>query len=204
VTYFLTSLVNSTSLAGTNVINMVNETHTEYPYNSTTNCTIYVPKAELYIQITSNNNNPTVGQTFTIRYKLGNKGPDDALNVTITIPIPDGFVISKIEGDGNWTIVGNNIIWTMNNVTVGDPDLYVSGWTRWAGSFLFGASILSDTFSFNTLGVSSLSLTTQPQVNAASETSKTIGMQNTGTPIVPLALAVIGIFSGLIATRKKQ
>jgi len=165
---------------------------------------LYVPSANLYIQITSNNNNPTVGETFTLRYKLGNKGPDDALNVTITIPIPDGFVISKIEGDGNWTIVGNNIIWTFNNVTVGDPDLYVSGWTRWAGSFLFGASILSDTFNLNSLGVNSFSLNAAPQVNAESVTNTTIGMQNTGASIVPLALALLGVVGGLIATRKKQ
>nr|WP_319372419.1 hypothetical protein [uncultured Methanobacterium sp.] len=165
---------------------------------------LYVPTANLYIQITSDKNNPTVGETFTLRYKLGNKGPDDALNVTITIPIPDGFVISKIEGDGTWTIVGNNIIWTMNNVTVGDPDLHISGWTRWAGSFLFGASILSDTFNLNSRGVSSFSLNAVPQINAASVTSNTIGMQNTGTPIVPLILALLGVVGGLIATRKKQ
>ncbi|MBI5459889.1 right-handed parallel beta-helix repeat-containing protein [Methanobacterium sp.] len=205
VTYYLTALVNSTSFAGTNVTNVVNETHTEYPNNSTTNCTIYVPKSDLYIQITSNNNNPTVGETFTLRYKLGNKGPDDALNVTITIPIPDGFVISKIEGDGTWTIVGNNIIWTMTNVTVGDPDLYVSGWTRWAGSFLFSASITSDTFNLNSLGVSSFSLNTIPQVNAATTTtsSNSVGMQTTGAPLAPLVLAILSVLSGLMATRKK-
>jgi uncharacterized repeat protein (TIGR01451 family) len=207
VTYYLTALVNSTSLAGTNVTNVVNETHAEYPNNSTTNCTVYVPKADLYIQITSDKNNPTVGETFTLRYKLGNNGPDDATNVTITIPLPEGFVISKIEGDGNWTLNGNTITWTMANVTVGDPNLYISGWATGPGNYLFTASIASDTFSINSMGISPLTLNAQPTVNAATTTStsgNTVGMQTTGTPIVPLALAILSLLGGLAATRKNQ
>jgi len=203
ITYYLTALVNSTSLAGTNVTNVVNETHSEYPNNSATNCTVYVPKADLYVQITSDKNNPTVGETFTLTYKLGNNGPDDATNVTITIPLPEGFVISKIEGDGNWTVTGNTITWTMNNVTVGDPYLYISGWTTGPGNYLFTASIASDTFSINSRGINPLTLNTQPTVNAAT-TTNTVGMQTTGTPIVPLALAALSVLGGLVATRKKQ
>ena len=204
VTYYLTALVNSTSLAGTSITNVVNETHTEYPNNSTANCTVYVPKADLYIQITSDKNNPTVGETFTLTYKLGNNGPDDATNVTITIPLPEGFVISKIEGDGNWTVTGNTITWTMNNVTVGDPNLYITGWNTGIGNHLFTASITSDTFSTNSRGVSPLTLNTQPTVNAATTSGNTVGMQSTGAPVVPLALAVLSLLGGLAATRKKQ
>lgn len=208
VTYYLTALVNSTSLAGTNITNVVNETHNEYPNNSTANCTVYVPKADLYVQITSDKNNPTVGETFTLRYKLGNNGPDTANNVTIIIPLPEGFVISKIEGDGNWTVTGNTITWTMNNVTVGDPNLYITGWTTGIGNHLFTASITSDTFSTNSRGVSPLTLNTQPTVNAATTTSttsgNTVGMQGTGMPLAGIVLAIIMVFGGLISTRKKQ
>ena len=164
---------------------------------------LYVPTADLYIQITSDKNNPTVGETFTLRYKLGNNGPDDATNVTITIPLPEGFVISKIEGDGNWTVTGNTITWTMTNVTVGDPNLYITGWTTRPGNYLFTASIASDTFSINSMGISPLTLNAQPTVNAAT-TTNTVGMQTTGTPAWPLALAVFSVLCGLIATRKKQ
>ena len=207
VTYYLTALVNSTSLAGKNVTNVVNETHAEYPNSSTANCTVYVPKADLYIQITSDKNNPTVGEPFTLTYKLGNNGPDTADNVTITIPLPEGFVISKIEGDGNWTVTGNTITWTMTNVTVGDPNLYITGWTTTPGNYLFTASITSDTFNINSMGISSLTLNAQPTVNAATTTStsgNTVGMQSTGAPVVPLALAVLSLLGGLAATRKKQ
>jgi uncharacterized repeat protein (TIGR01451 family) len=203
VTYYITALVNSTSLAGTNVTNVVNETHTEYPGNSTTNCTIYVPKSDLYIQITSDKNNPRVGETFTLTYKLGNNGPDDATNVTITIPIPEGFHISSITGDGTWNIVGNNIIWTFNNVTVGDPYLYITGWTTAAGNYIFTASINSNTFNINSRGINSLSINAQPQVNAAT-TTKTIGMQKTGIPIAGIVLAILMVLGGFIGTRKKQ
>jgi len=201
VTYYLTALVNSTILAGTNVTNVVNETHTEYPYNSTTNCTIYVPKADLYIQISSDKKNPKVGETFTLTYKLGNNGPDDAENVTITIPIPEGFQISSITGDGTWNIVGNKIIWTFNNVTVGDPYLYITGRTIRPGIYLFTASINSNTFNLNSRGVNFLSINAQPQVNAA--TTNTVGMQKTGSPLAGIVLAILMVLGGYIATQKK-
>jgi len=190
----------SAIMAGKNTTN----TATLIGTTNITNTTIYVPKADLYIQIISDKNNPTVGETFTLRYKLGNNGPDDAINVTITIPIPDGFVISKIEGDGNWTVNGNTVIWTMTNVTVGDPNLYISGWTTGPGTYIFNASIASDTFSINSTGVSSLSLNSVPQVNAATTTSNTVGMQTTGAPMAGIVLAILLLLGGFISTRKKQ
>jgi uncharacterized repeat protein (TIGR01451 family) len=209
VTYYLTALVNSTSLAGTNVTNVVNETHAEYPNSSTANCTVYVPKADLYVQITSDKNNPTVGETFTLRYKLGNKGPDDATNVTITIPLPEGFVISKIEGDGNWTVTGNTITWTMNNVTVGDPDLYITVKALGTGSYTITPTITSETFNRNTDPLMPFSISVHAQnnsdsntVNAAS-TSKTVPMQTTGMPIAGLILAILAVLGGVFTPRKK-
>lgn len=191
-----------TETPGNHTLKSVFNGNTFYQGINTTG-NLYVPSANLYIVITSDKNNPTVGETFTLRYKLGNNGPDTADNVTITIPLPEGFVISKIEGDGNWTVNGNTIIWTMNNVTVGDPYLYISGWTTGPGNYLFSASIASDTFNINSMGVSSLTLNAQPTVNAAT-TTNTVGMQTTGTPIVPLALAVISVLCGLVATRKNN
>jgi len=198
-TLTLTGEVTNT-MAGKNTTN----TATLMGTTNTTNATIYVPKANLYITITSDKNQPSVGEKFTLTYKLGNKGPDDALNVTITIPIPDGFVISKITGDGTWIINGNSVIWTMKNVTVGDPYLYITGWTTKLGEYLFGASILSDTFNINSIGVTSFSLNAVPQVNAATTTINTIKMQNTGTPLPGIVLAILMVLGGLISTRKNQ
>ncbi|EKQ51601.1 MAG: repeat-containing protein, partial [Methanobacterium sp. Maddingley MBC34] len=191
-----------TETPGNHILQVVFNGNTFYQGSNATG-NLYVPSANLYIVITSDKNNPTVGEIFTLRYKLGNNGPDTADNVTITIPLPEGFVISKIEGDGNWTVTGNTITWTMKNVTVGDPNLYVSGWTTGPGNYLFTASITSDTFNINSMGISPLTLNTQPTVNAAT-TTNTVGMQTTGTPVVPLALAVLGVLCGLVATRKNQ
>lgn len=188
----------TTLLAGKNTTN----TATLMGTTNQTNATIYVPKADLYIQITSNKNNPRVGETFTLTYKLGNNGPDDAQNVTITIPLPEGFVISEIKGDGNWTQNGNTITWTFNNVTVGDPYLYITGRTTGSGIYIFSASILSDTFNINSSGVNSLSLNSVPQVNAT--TTHTIGMQNTGTPLTGIVLAILMVLGGFIGTYRKQ
>lgn len=160
------------------------------------------PTADLYIQITSDKKNPRVGEIFTLTYKLGNNGPDDATNVTITIPIPEGFHISSITGDGTWNIVGNNIIWTFNNVTVGDPYLYITGWTTAAGNYIFTASISSNTFNLNSRGVNFLSINAQPQVNAA--TTNTVGMQKTGSPLAGIVLAILMVLGGYIGTQKKQ
>ncbi|MBI5459884.1 hypothetical protein [Methanobacterium sp.] len=187
-------------LAGKNTIN----TATLIGTTNQTNATIYVPQSDLYIQITSNKNNPRPGETFTLTYKLGNNGPDDATNVTITIPIPEGFVISEIKGDGTWTQNGTTITWTFNNVTVGDPYLYISGWTTGPGIYLFTASIASETFSINSMGVNSLSLNAVTPVNAASVTSNTVGMQNTGIPLAGIVLAILMVLGGFISTRKKQ
>jgi uncharacterized repeat protein (TIGR01451 family) len=200
----LTGIV-SAIMAGkntTNNVTRISQTQEDPDTLETANATIYVPKSDLYIQITSDNNNPTVGEIFTLTYKLGNNGPDDAENVTITIPLPDGFVISKIEGDGNWTINGNTITWTMNNVTVGDPFLYISGWTTGPGSYLFSASIASDTFSINSMGINSITINAKPQVNAATTTS-TVGMQKTGMPLAGIVLAILMVLGGFVGTRKK-
>jgi len=51
------------------------------------------------MNITVNNTNPTVGQSFIITYKLGNYGPDPAENVTINFQIPEGLEFVDITVD---------------------------------------------------------------------------------------------------------
>ncbi|MDY9923177.1 hypothetical protein [Methanobacterium sp.] len=97
--------------------------------------------------------------------------------------------------------MGNNI-WTFNNVTVGDPYLYITGWTTKPGIYLFSASIASETFSINSRGVDSLTINAQPQVNAA--TTNTVRMQKTGTPLAGIVLAILMVLGGFICTQKKQ
>ena len=168
-----------------------------------TNITIK-PASNLYVKITSSNSKPTIGETFTLTYKLGNKGPDAATNVTITMPVPENFEISSITGDGNWTYnaATRTITWTLANVTVGDPYLYVTGKTTKAGVYSFGSSIASDTYNLNTEDVTPLTINAADptEVNAA---SGTVAMQKTGAPLNCLILAILAVISGFAMPRRK-
>ena len=155
------------------------------------------PSAYLYLQITSSNKNPKVAETFTLTYKLGNKGPNNATNVTMTIPLPAGFTVSNITGDGNWTYnkATNTITWTLSNVAVGDPYLYITGETNTNGVYVFGSNISSETYNLNTQSVDPITITSKdptiPTTPIATKTifnadTKTIPMQHTGLPIAGL------------------
>ena len=119
------------------------------------------PSAYLYLEITSSNKNPKIGEPFTITYKLGNNGPDNATNVTMSIPLPSEFTASNITGDGNWTYnkTANTINWTLTNVTIGDPYLYITGKIRTRGVYVFGSNITSETYNLNTEGVTPITIT---------------------------------------------
>jgi uncharacterized repeat protein (TIGR01451 family) len=191
----IASIVFTASQVGVQDVNATLDNQTV-----TTSITIN-PAANLFIKITSSKKNPKIGETFTITYKLGNNGPDAAENVTITIPLPEGFEISDISGDGKWTYnaATNTITWTLENVPVGDPYLYVSGLLNHAGTFVFISSISSDTYNINTQGVTPVTINAV-EVKAA---SNTVGMHETGLPIIGLILAILAIFSGLLAPKRK-
>jgi uncharacterized repeat protein (TIGR01451 family) len=185
--------------------NPVKITGTAYGYTTNTTESAYITikkAANLYIHITSNRTNPKIGEPFTLTYKLGNSGPDPAENVKITIPLPEGFELSGISGDGNWTYkeTTRTITWTFKNLKVGDPYLYITGKLGAAGNYLFSSSIAADTYNINTEGVTPITINVEKQVNAA---SNTIAMQETGTPINYLILAVLMVLSGLLAPKRK-
>ena len=176
------------------------------------------PSAYLYLQIKLSNDNPKVGESFTLTYKLGNKGPDNANNVTMTMPLPSGFTVSKITGDGNWTYnsADNTITWTLTNVTIGDPYLYITGKTNTNGFYVFGSNITSETYNLNTEGITPITITatdpTNPIIpinpNSTNSTTvnaatTTIPMQQTGIPIAGLILGILSVIGGSILSRKK-
>lgn len=158
------------------------------------------PVYDLYLRISSSNNHPNVGEQFTLTYKLGNNGPDNASNVTVTIPIPVGFNVSNITGDGNWTYNTSTITWTLTNVPVGDPYLYVTGKTVKAGQYIFGSSLSSETLKLNSATVIPTSTTS----NTDGTSAKTIAMQHTGVPIAGFLLAILMVFGGYLMPRLKK
>ncbi len=177
---------------------MVTATSDGYTTNETESAYITINKtSDLYIKITSNENNPKVDETFTLTYKLGNKGPDAAQNVTITIPLPEGFEYINISGDGVWTYneTTRTITWTLTSVPVGDPYLYISGYVNKPGVYVFGSSISSETYNINSEGVTSVTINAVSQVKAA---SKTVPMQRTGLPVNYLILAILMVIGGFL------
>ena len=167
------------------------------------------PAANLYIKITSSKYSTNVGEIFTITYKLGNKGPDSASNVIISIPLPKGFELSNITGNGNWmyNTTNSTITWTLMNVPVGDPYLYITGKTINTGVYMFGSSISSETYNLNVDPVSAIAIkTTEPTiVTTATQTinTNTIPMQHTGIPVTGLVVGVLSLIGGLVKTRKR-
>ncbi len=174
---------------------------------SNTTGELYVPKADLYLIITGDKNNPSVGETFTLRYKLGNKGPDTADQVNITINLPKDFQLSQINGDGTWNYNKNTntIIWTLSSVPVGDPNLFISGKNAEPGNHLFGGIISSATYNTNSEGVVALQVTTKSSTNntALVNATKTLSMQHTGIPLNYLIMAILMVIGGLIIPKRK-
>jgi uncharacterized repeat protein (TIGR01451 family) len=199
-TLTLTGKVTATQ-AGKNTTN----TATIQGTTKTASISIYVPKSDLYVKITSNKNNLHVGEKFTLTYKLGNNGPDPAENVTITTPLPSGFELANISGDGTWTYntATKTITWTLKNVPVGDPYLYIIGSVNQPGTYVFTSSIKSNTYTINTQGTP-ITINAVNKTNEVNAASQTIRMQKTGAPLFPLALAILSILGGVISTRKKQ
>ena len=216
----ITATVNgiATSLFTANQIGTGNLTATTDNQTVTQLLTVN-PTSYLYMTIKSSNNKPTVGETFIITYKLGNNGPDNATNVIMSIPIPKDFEITNIHGDGNWTYnpTTSIITWTLSNVTVGDPYLYVTGKTSNSGTYVFGSNITSETYNLNTKGVTPITVTSKDPINPINPTNpttpstktklnaetNTIPMQHTGLPIPGLILAILAIIGGTLAPRKK-
>lgn len=182
-------------------INCIYRNSPDNVYGNAVQSTTSTKPTNLYIQIKNSTNNIIVGKTFTLTYKLGNKGPYPAVNVTVTIPLPEGFVVTSISGDGKWTYNANTrtITWTLANVPVGDPYLYVSGKVTKPGNYVFSSSISSNTYNISTNN-------TPTTINAVSEVKavhKTIGMQETGLPFADLIFAVLMVLSGLTSSRRR-
>ena len=168
------------------------------------------PVSYLYLNTTTSKN-PTTDKTFIVTYKLSNNGPDNATNVTVSFQIPAGleFVSASVD-NGKYTYNPNNrtITWTLSNVAVGDPYLYLTVRASGAGSYTITPTITSETFNQNTDPLTPFTFNVQQNnsngntVNAAS-TTKTVPMQTTGMPIAGLVLAILAVLGGTLAPRKK-
>lgn len=167
------------------------------------------PQSQLYLETSSSNGNPVVGEIFIITFKLGNKGPDTAENVVFTLPLPDGVEFVGVEvdqGTASYDPVTRIITWTLGDVVVGDPYARVRVRALNGGSFIFRPTLTTDTYD-PTIGSNIQALNVNVQAaGGLSENvhAQTVGMQETGTPMVGMVLAILMVLGGFISTRKKQ
>lgn len=169
-----------------------------------TNLTV-TPVSDLYIKITTSIINTTVGSKLTVTYKLGNIGPDTATNVTISIPLPDGFLVTNISGDGSWKYneTNNMLTWILATVPVGDPYLYITGKPAKTGTYDFTTTLTQAALTVNVKNATNSTNNTANNTSISVDSNKTIPMQNTGIPIAGLVFGVLSLMGGIISTRKR-
>ncbi len=180
------------------------------------------PASYLYMNVTSSNGNPVVGQTFVVTYKLSNNGPDNATNVTVSFQVPEGleFVTANVDS-GTWAYNAANrtVTWTLTNVPVGDPYLNITMESVSAGSqTINGPTLRSETFNTNIGSMPTLTIDTKAQQNSnnggsigtitngsnmVNAATQTVPMQKTGVPLAGLALAIFTVLGGVLVPRKK-
>ncbi|MGF7117586.1 chitobiase/beta-hexosaminidase C-terminal domain-containing protein [Methanobacterium oryzae] len=166
----------------------------------------YTIKFGVYVNITPSNSNPQVGDKVTYTFKLGNKGPGIAKDVVFTYVIPDGVEFAGASVDqGTWSYneTTRTLTWTLGDVAVGDPYLWLDLNVLSAGSFNINPTVTVSGEDIGSEGnIGSLLISVPTTVNAATETN-TVPMQKTGVPIAGLAMALLMVGSGLALGKRK-
>jgi uncharacterized repeat protein (TIGR01451 family) len=203
-----TATLTADETAGIAHVNAVTDSQTVY-----TNLTIN-PKStqsSLYLTITPSKTNPMVGETVIYTLKVGNKGPDTAENVVMTYVVPEGLEFAGANVDnGTYTYdtKTHTITWTIGDVPVGDPYMWLSLKVLSSGTYLINP-LLSTSTNDPTLNTNTQSLT----VNAATTTNNntnntvnaatnTVTMQETGIPLIVLIMALFMVIGGLVSSKK--
>ncbi len=186
--------------------------------NATTdNQTLFVnvtinSKSSLYLTVTPGKTNPVAGDTVMYTLKVGNNGPDAAKNVVMTYVVPEGleFAGAKVDvGTWNYDASTRTITWTIDDVPVGDPYMWLSLHIAQPGQYIINPTLSTSTYN-PTINTQSITVHAAAQTNTngntivkAAATTKTIGMQDTGIPLPGLVLAILAVFGGLVAPRRK-
>jgi uncharacterized repeat protein (TIGR01451 family) len=166
----------------------------------------YVTRVQsgLYLQITPSEKDPVVGETVIYTLKVGNKGPDAAKDVVMTYKIPEGleFVGANVDtGTYTYDPATRTITWTLGDVPVGDPYMWLSLRIVEAGQYLLNPTLSTSTFD-PTLNSNLQSININAQEETTVRAAGTIGMQTTGAPLSGIAIAILLVLGGLVGTRR--
>ena len=171
----------------------------------TVNITVVRKVASVYVLTTVSKTNPTVGETITVTFKLGNKGPDPAEDVVFTYHIPEGMEFVSIETQPGYPEpvydpATRTITWTLGTVPVLDPWFKVNLKVLKAGTFDINPAV--NTSTYDPTLESSIQSVTVSAINAVNAAS-TVEMQETGIPFAGLILAVLVVFTGFVMPKRK-
>ena len=167
---------------------------------------ITVLKSNVYVHITPSKTNPQVGDKVTYTFKLGNKGPGIAKDVVFTYVIPDGVEFAGANIDqGTWTYneTTRTLTWTLGDVAVGDPYLWLDLNILSTGSFNINPTVTVSGNNIASEGNIGSLLVNAVSVPATVNAAETVPMQTTGVPIAGLAMALLMVGSGLALGKRK-
>jgi uncharacterized repeat protein (TIGR01451 family)/fimbrial isopeptide formation D2 family protein len=209
----LLNIIAKVVLSNVNITNTANVTGCEFDpclANNTANTTISVPaQSSLYLNITAPTTCIGLNSIQQIIFKVGNYGPDTADYTNVTWVIPNGmeFVNATVDvGTFVYDPATRTITWTIGNVPVGDPFMWLFVRVLQEGNFLVNPTLSTTTYD-PTLGTNvQFSNICVQAAGGGEETvaAATVGMQNTGVPIGMLVLALLAVLGGLIVPRRKK
>ena len=166
------------------------------------------PRSSLYLTITPSKTNPVVGDTVIYTLKVGNNGPDPAENVIMTYTIPEGLEFAGANVDmGNYIYdsASRTITWTIGDVPVIDPYMWLSLKIGSSGTYLLNPQLSTSTYD-PTLNNNTQSLTINvaatPSNNTNNTQVKAVSMQDTGMPLIALILALFMVLGGIFSSKK--
>lgn len=166
------------------------------------------PAADLGINKTSSKSTATVGNVVNFYITITNTGPDDATNVKVLEKLPSGFSYkSSVVSHGSYN--PENGIWTIGGLLNGESaKLTILTLMMNTGTFVNTAVVKSDTFdpnSNNNAASATVEIKDPEEPMAAGSpeqqqpvNAETVPMQATGTPILPIFLAMLLVIGGII------
>jgi uncharacterized repeat protein (TIGR01451 family) len=172
----------------------------------------YDVKSDVYVEVTASDTTPTVGDTVTYTFKLGNRGPGIATDVVFTYQVPEGMEYvdgsaTVDSGSVSYDSATRTITWTLSEVDVVDPNLWLNLRVLSAGTYFIQPLVTTSNYNPSLAsGIGSLEVnavvkpTTTAQAASTTTSSvqaNTVPMQTTGMPLGGLILALLCIFSGL-------
>ncbi|WP_321421810.1 DUF11 domain-containing protein [uncultured Methanobacterium sp.] len=187
----------------TNTAEVSSERFDQNMANNIGSATFLEPVAALDLTVAASNPMPKVGEQFYYTVTVTNDGPNNATNVIISAPIPAGLTLNNW-----WASTGTyaNGLWNIGTIPKGTSavlKLYVTPTAAVAGNRVPFTATITSLDQYDPIIPYSASVNVQIPKENAEVSAKTVPMQATGTPLVPLALSALSILTGLAVSRRR-